>query len=83
MAAEIGLTGLLIFIWLLYKLFVEAKMIYRALNVYYLKILLLSLTAGLIAFLVNGLTESSLYYSSVAVIFWYIMGFMLSLRKFV
>lgn len=83
MAAEIGLIGLGIFIWLLYKLFIECRNIYRALNDNYLKMVSLSLSACLIAFLVNGLTESSLYYSRVAIIFWYICGLSLSLKKFI
>jgi len=82
MAAEIGLLGLAVFIWLLYKLFREGSRIYRSLSEDYLKLLSLSLSACLIAFLVNGLTESSLYYSRVAVIFWYLLGFNLALAKF-
>lgn len=82
MAAEIGLLGLGFFIWLLYKLFMECRNIYRKLDDDYLKIVSLSLSACLIAFLVNGLTESSLYYSRVAIIFWYIMGLALALNKF-
>ena len=82
MAAEIGLIGLGIFIWLLYKLFMECKNIYKRLDNHYLKIVSLSLSACLLAFLVNGLTESSLYYSRVAIIFWYIMGLALALNKF-
>ncbi|MDP2937930.1 MAG: O-antigen ligase family protein [Candidatus Omnitrophota bacterium] len=81
MAAEIGLIGLGFFIWLLYKLFMECKDIYRKLEDDYMKIVSLSLSACLIAFLVNGLTESSLYYSRVAIIFWYIMGLALALKK--
>ena len=38
--------------------------------------------ACLIAFLVNGLTESSLYYSRVTLIFWYLVGVSLGLKKF-
>ena len=82
MAAETGLIGFGFFLWLLYKLFTECKNIYRKLNDDYMKIASLSLSACLIAFLVNGLTESSLYYSRVAIIFWYITGFALSLKKF-
>lgn len=82
MAAEIGLIGLAIFIWLLYKLFAECRNIYRSLNDNFLKVVSVSLSACLIAFLVNGLTESSLYYSRVAILFWYIAGFSLSLKKF-
>lgn len=82
MAAEIGLIGLGLFIRVLYKLFMECRNIYRKIDNDYLKIISLSLSACLIAFLVNGLTESSLYYSRVAIIFWYIMGLALALNKF-
>jgi len=82
MAAEIGLIGLGFFIWLLYKLFMECKNIYKRLDNHYLKIVSLSLSACLLAFLVNGLTESSLYYSRVAIIFWYTAGLSLALKKF-
>lgn len=83
MAAEIGLVGFGIFIWMLYKLFAKSKYIYQRLNDRYLRIVSLSLIACLIAFLVNGLTESSLYYSRVAMLFWYLAGFSLSLEKFI
>ena len=82
MAAEIGLLGLAIFIWLLYKLFRECADIYRKLPEGFFKVTCLSLIAALIVFLVNGLTESSLYSSRVAILFWYIAGVALSLRKF-
>jgi len=82
MAAEIGLIGLAVFMWLVYKLFAECRNIYRSLNDNFLKVVSVSLSACLIAFLVNGLTESSLYYSRVAILFWYIAGFSLSLKKF-
>ena len=83
MAGEIGLTGLLLFLWFLYRLFGESKNIYRSTGDTYLKTVSLSLIACVIAFLVNGFTESSLYYSVVAVLFWYIAGLLLSLKKFV
>jgi putative inorganic carbon (HCO3(-)) transporter len=82
MAAEIGLTGLVIFFWFLYRLFRVSKNIYRLAGDNYFKTVSLSLIACLIAFLINGLTESSLYYSVVAALFWYIAGLSLSLKKF-
>lgn len=82
MAGEIGLIGLGIFIWLLYRLFKQSKRIYNSLRDDYLKTVSLCLMACLIAFLVNGLTESSLYYSVVAMLFWYLSGLSLSLKKF-
>jgi O-antigen ligase len=83
MAGEIGLVGLGIFFWFLYTLFKECKMIYKNLNDNFLKIISLSVITCLISFLINGLTESSLYYSRVAMIFWYLIGFSLALKKFI
>lgn len=82
MAVEIGLIGLAAFFWLIYKLFAQCRVIYHNMKDEYLKIVSLSLLACLLAFLVNGLTESSLYYSRVAVIFWYLAGLSLALNKF-
>lgn len=82
MAGEIGLLGLGVFLWLLFRLFKKSLFIYRNLTDKYYKILSLSITACLTAFLINGLTETSLYYSRVAMIFWFLIGFALSLNKF-
>ncbi|OGX57852.1 MAG: hypothetical protein A2460_05140 [Omnitrophica WOR_2 bacterium RIFOXYC2_FULL_43_9] len=81
MAGEIGLLGLSIFFWFLFILFKESWKIYRGLKDRYLSAASLSLVACLIAFLINGLTESSLYYSVVSVLFWYIAGLSISLKK--
>lgn len=82
MAAELGLIGLAIFFWLLFRIFTGGWLIYGFLKEEYLKITCLSILASLVAFLVNGLTESSLYYSRVALIFWYLAGLLFSLSKF-
>lgn len=82
MAGEIGLLGLVIFFWLLYRLFKANFSVYQRLKDEYLRVVTLSLIACFIAFLVNGLTETSLYYSRVAMIFWYLIGVSLSLKKF-
>lgn len=83
MAGEIGLVGLTIFLWIIYKLFRTSASTYSKLKDNFLKNISLALILCLVAFLVNGLTESSLYYSRVAVIFWYLIGFVLSLDKFI
>lgn len=80
-AGELGLIGLGIFIWLLVALFKGCAAIYKQIDDYQLKLISLSLIACLIAFLVNGLTESSLNSSRVAGIFWYLIGFSLALKK--
>lgn len=81
--AEIGIPGLGIFLWLIYRLFRKSVYIYNKLKDNFLKNISLALILCLVAFLVNGLTESSLYYSRVAMIFWYLVGFSLALDKFV
>jgi len=81
MAGEMGLIGLGLFFWLLWLLFRELLRYYKDSQDEYLKIVSLSLVACFIAFLINGLTESSLYYSRVAAMFWFFVGISLSLRK--
>ena len=81
MAGEMGLIGLGLFFWLLWLLFRELLRYYKDSQDEYLKIVSLSLAACFIAFLINGLTESSLYYSRVAAMFWFFVGISLSLRK--
>ena len=82
MAGEIGIFGLLAFLWLLWMLFAACQNIYRRLDEAVLKNLVLCLSAGMAAFLINGLTETNLYYQRVSVMFWYLAGFALSLKKF-
>ncbi len=82
MAGEVGLIGLGIFFWFLFMLFKSCSFIYKTLKDDYTRVISLSLLAGIIAFLINGLTESSLYYSRVALIFWFIVGLSLALRRF-
>jgi O-antigen ligase len=81
--AELGFLGLGIFLWLLYLIFRQSLRIRSRLAEPFLKTLSLSLIVGLTAFLINGLTESSLYSSRVAGIFWFLAGFSLGLKKFI
>lgn len=82
MAGEIGLVGLAIFFWFLYRLFALAIYSHRKLKSVYLKNISFGLMLCLLAFLINGLTESSLYSPRVAMVFWFMMGFSFSLYKF-
>ena len=82
MAGDIGLLGLGVFIWLLIALFTYLGRLYKKMQDPFYKIILLSLTASIIAFLVNGMAETNLYYARVALLFWYLAGFSLALKKF-
>ncbi|MCX5713838.1 MAG: O-antigen ligase family protein [Candidatus Omnitrophica bacterium] len=83
MAGELGLLGLSLFLWFLYAIFRQGFLILSRIKDDHSKVISLSLLACLIAFLVNGLTESSLYYSRVAPLFWYICGLVLAMNNFV
>lgn len=82
MAGDIGLIGLAMFLWLLFRLFKNIIKLYKKFGDPYLKIAILSLSASLMAFLVNGMTETSMYYSRISMIFWYLVGFSLAFNKF-
>lgn len=81
MAGETGLLGLGVFFWFMFLIFRNAASCYIKLKDEYLKIISLSLIACLFAFLINGMTETSLYNSRVAMVFWYLIGVSLSLNK--
>lgn len=83
MAGEIGLIGLAVFIWLIIRLFRQIASICRRLQDKYLKGVLVSVSSCLMAFLLNGLTESSLYYSRVVFLFWLLAGFALAFENFI
>jgi O-antigen ligase len=82
MAGELGLFGLVAFLWFLFRLFKQAAKSYRGLDDRFLKIMCLAAIASVLSFLINGLTETSLYYSRVAMVFWFLTGLSLSFAKF-
>ncbi|HNX81559.1 MAG TPA: O-antigen ligase family protein [Candidatus Omnitrophota bacterium] len=81
MTGETGFLGLGVFLVFLVLLFKEAAAIYKRQTNSYTAILSLSLTTCLASFLINGLTESSLYYARIAGIFWFLIGFLLALGR--
>jgi len=80
MAGENGIAGLSAFLWVLWALGAAGIRAYRSAQSGFIKDMSLFLLASCAAFLINGLTESSLYYSRVALIFWYLAGMAMSLR---
>jgi len=83
MGGEIGLPGLLAFLWLLFRFFKDNRSTQRKLKDPFLQVTCMSLFACVLAFLVNGMTETSLYYSRISMIFWYLIGCSLAMRHFV
>jgi O-antigen ligase len=83
MAAEIGLIGLAVFIWLLVTLIRGCYSAYKKTESSYLKALSLGLLGGIIAFLTHGMLESSLYMSQGGILFWFMVGLNISLQRII
>jgi len=81
MAGEIGLFGFIVFLIFLFLIFKQVFNCYFNFKDQYLRAVSLSLIACLFAFLINGLTETSLYNSRVAMIFWFLIGISLCLSR--
>ena len=81
MGGETGLLTVGAFFWLLVLLFREHFRAGRLLKDGFLKITLISLSACIAGFLVNGLTEASMYYSRIALLFWFLAGVSLACAK--
>ena len=79
--AEIGPLGLTAFLWLVVRLFRSGLQSYRCLEDSFLKTVSLGILAGLLAFLYNGISETSLYHSKIASLFWFYAGFLLGISK--
>lgn len=79
MASEIGITGLLIFFYLLLRLFRGWRLWYRKAGDGFEKTAGLGIILGLFAFLVHGFTETNLYYPKIATLFWFQAGLLLGL----
>jgi hypothetical protein len=69
-------------LWFLFRLFRTAAGNYARIRDEYLKTFYLSITWCIVAFLINGMTETNLYNPRVAMIFWYFVGVLLSISKF-
>ncbi|MFH0918387.1 MAG: O-antigen ligase family protein, partial [Candidatus Omnitrophota bacterium] len=81
MAAEVGMLGLGVFLVFLLVVLKKAWMVFKKNSDPFLKAFSVSVFAAIIAFLINGLTETSLYHSRLVMIFWFLIGLALALGK--
>ncbi|MFH1094157.1 MAG: O-antigen ligase family protein [Candidatus Omnitrophota bacterium] len=74
MAAEIGIIGLLAFLWLTFVILWEAMLKFFTLKEGFLRAASLGLIGGLLAYLVHSLFDTNLYSLPLAVMFWSVAG---------
>ncbi|MEW6102074.1 MAG: O-antigen ligase family protein [Candidatus Omnitrophota bacterium] len=80
-AGEIGLLGLSAFLWLIFVLFRAWYGLHKSAKDDFLKICGLGLIGCIGAFLINGLTETNLYYPKIAILFWFQVGLLLGIIR--
>jgi len=81
MAGEMGLFGLAAFLVFLFLVFKSAWKAFKRGKDPYVKAFAVSVFAAILAYLINGLTETSLYHPRVVMIFWLMVGLSLALGK--
>jgi O-antigen ligase len=81
MAGEMGLLGLSVFLVFIFFVLKSSWMAFRKNNDPYYRAFAVSVFAAIIAFLINGFTETSLYHPRIVMIFWVLVGLGLALGK--
>ena len=81
MGGEMGLLGLGTFLIFLFFVFKSIWSAFKENTDPFLKALSVSVFAAIIAYLINGLTETSLYYARLVMIFWFLIGVGLALNR--
>ena len=80
-AADIGLIGLAVLLSMLINIILNWKKSYGRIKDSWLKATSLGVFGGFIAFITAGILESSLQSSNLAVLFWFILGLLVSVNK--
>ena len=81
MGGEMGLLGLGAFLIFLFFVLKSIWLAFKRDTDPFLKALSVSVFAAIIAYLINGLTETSLYYARLVMIFWFLIGVGLALNR--
>lgn len=82
-AGELGVVGLMLLIWFFIALFTLAWRCYRLARDNLIKVASLGVIGSMSAFIINGLTESNLYYSKIATLFFFMVGLLLGIYKII
>jgi len=77
--AETGALGLFLFLWLLWKIFSNALLVYRAAEDDFSQILSLSLMAGLVGLMFHAMTANTFIIVRIMEPFWFLTGIVMML----
>ncbi len=71
---ELGLVGLIIFIWILFKFFKQGVGTIKNQDVYSLQFAVYSVMDSMVAVIVHGLVDTPYFKNDLAIVFWLIIG---------
>lgn len=80
-AAELGIFGILSFLWLIGRMALISLKSWRLIKDEYLRFLYLGLFCGIAAFLMHSGVETSLYSLKLVVLFYFMLGLLMAIRK--
>jgi putative inorganic carbon (HCO3(-)) transporter len=81
MAAEIGILGLAVFIWMMILLFYRSIRSFRQIKDRFCRSYLIGLLGGILAYLVHSSVDTNLYSLPLAVLFWFILGLAVGIEE--
>jgi len=81
MAFEIGIVGLLAFLFIIWCIFYNGFLSFKKITDPYYKHLLMGLLAGLLGFLVHSAFDTNFYSVQLSALMWIWMGFIIAVQK--
>lgn len=78
---ELGLAGLIVFVWILIKFFRDGFKKLKERNVYSSRFTVYSIMAAMVAVLIHGLVDTPYFKNDLSIIFWLIIGLMIILKN--
>ncbi len=80
-AAEIGIIGLIIFLWFILDFFIKSFMKLNCIDEGLTKNIFVGLLGGILAFLVHSFFDTNMYSLTLMSLFWFLMGITVSIRN--
>ena len=81
MAAEMGIAGLAVFIWIIISIFKNSLSALKKIDDSFYKTILLGLMIGLSGFLAHSFIDTDIYALQVGNLMWFVMGLMSAARR--